>query len=619
MKWSIAYLGILASVILGGILGLCSSVLALYVLDALGADFVCFAGGYIVIIGTALGAFIGGVLAVVHVRRHMRKLRDAKYPASVPENAGDFIKAIIQEMRYRKKVRADVQAELAAHFEDELCDCKTDEEKEKRAEQLITEFGDVKLLAVLLRRAKKRCRPLWRKVVARGFQTVGVLILCLIAYTAWFLTGKPLITIDYVAELNKIVCPTADESLNAAPSYQKAVEMTKDISEGGGIFYLLGSTYDEVNDVDKQLIKQWMSDNKEVLELIVAGAQKPFYWQKYDETKDTGVVSIDIPSLAGFRKLAFALRWRIWLSVEQGRYEDAFGDIKTCYLFGRHLKGDKTLIEQLVGMAIEGLAVGTLNDVLSDCKIDSAKLAAFQQDFEKTIAEEDFTVSLKAEKLLIYDEVQRCFTEDFIGGGHISLDGIRRLQVLGQMSVGDFDLLERFWDRSLHVLFTHPNKEQTREMTDRLYDFWETVFRKSPACLRAEGIDIEKETMEMVKGNVFLEIAPALSRLNKISHRSRIGTEATLTIIAVLRYKQDTGDYPDSLKELIAANYLKELPIDPYSDKPLVYKTTDDSFILYGVGLNFADDGGTVAEVNGKPVKWGTKEQGDWVLWPVIE
>ncbi|MHC4570986.1 MAG: hypothetical protein ACYS0C_02770, partial [Planctomycetota bacterium] len=107
----------------------------------------------------------------------------------LPARAAEFIRLVIKKMRYRKKVRADVMAELSVHFEDELKDCKSGEEKEQKAQQLIADFGDVKLLAVLLRRAKKRCRPLWRTIVARTFQTIGVLILCFILYTAWFLTG----------------------------------------------------------------------------------------------------------------------------------------------------------------------------------------------------------------------------------------------------------------------------------------------------------------------------------------------------------------------------------------------------------------------------------------------
>jgi hypothetical protein len=98
----------------------------------------------------------------------------------LPDCAAEFIKQVIKKMRYRCKVRRDVQAELIAHFEDALKDCDTDKDRGERAEDLITEFGDVKLLAILLRRAKKRCRPLWQKIIAKTLQTVKVALLCLI-------------------------------------------------------------------------------------------------------------------------------------------------------------------------------------------------------------------------------------------------------------------------------------------------------------------------------------------------------------------------------------------------------------------------------------------------------
>jgi len=95
---------------------------------------------------------------------------------SLPACAVEYVRQLLKKMRYRRKVRDDVEAELKAHFEYELKDCKSGEEKEQKARQLVTDFGDLKLLAILLRRAKKRCRPLWRTIVARTFQAIGVLI-----------------------------------------------------------------------------------------------------------------------------------------------------------------------------------------------------------------------------------------------------------------------------------------------------------------------------------------------------------------------------------------------------------------------------------------------------------
>ncbi len=53
----------------------------------------------------------------------------------------------------------------------------------------------------------------------------------------WFLTGKPVITTNYVAEFNKIVRPPADESLNAAPLYDKAVDLYEEMSDDFLLFF----------------------------------------------------------------------------------------------------------------------------------------------------------------------------------------------------------------------------------------------------------------------------------------------------------------------------------------------------------------------------------------------
>jgi len=86
----------------------------------------------------------------------------------------------------------------------------------------------------------------------------------------------------------------------------------------------------------------------------------------------------------------------------------------------------------------------------------------------------------------------------------------------------------------------------------------------------------------------------------------------------LLIYRQDMSQYPQHLEELVATNYLRELPMDPYSDKPLVYKKTVDNFIHYSVGLNFEDDGGKVfRDSEGIVRKWA--DEGDVVFWPIRE
>jgi len=536
--------------------------------------------------------------------------------SNLPVAAVGFIRLVVKKMRYRRIVQDDVQAELAAHFEDELKSVKTDAEREQKAKQLVNGFGDAKMLAVLLRRAKKRCRPLWRTVVARAFQTVGVLFVCLVLYIVWFLTGKPVITRDYIAEFNLMVRPVADESLNAATLYNKAIAVFEELPED--ISKALGKRYYESTEEDKQLIGKWLTDNDEVLELVTAGTKRPYYWQHYEGEE---MLSVLLPWFAGYRKLAFSLRWRSRLHAENGRYEEAISDIKTCYLFGRHIKGTKlVLIEQLVGIAIEAIAVENLRDILSEHQIDAAVLATVQKDFEQILASEDFTMSFEGEKMFVYDEIQRCFTEDRFGGGHLYLSRIVNLSDDSDDVLGI--ILENLsspegWGRAVKVLFFHPNKQQTREAADRFYAFCETFAQKTPAQIKAEGLGIEKETMKIVGDNLFLSmLSPALGRAAEMGHRHRTNVEATISILALQRYKADKGSFPDDLQELVTAGYLRELPVDVFSDKPLVYRKTAESFILYSIGEDFEDDGGKPgADSKGRPKLWDY--EADAVFWPV--
>ena len=146
----------------------------------------------------------------------------------LPGIVGDYIDSVIRKMRYRRKVRRQVRGELTAHFCDALANCETTEKQEQRAKELIPEFGDTRLLAKLIRRSKKRCRPLWRTVVVRCLQIVGILILFTGLRIGHLSFGRPSIKVDYTVWLNELVRGGKDEALNAKIYFDKAAELMPD-------------------------------------------------------------------------------------------------------------------------------------------------------------------------------------------------------------------------------------------------------------------------------------------------------------------------------------------------------------------------------------------------------
>jgi hypothetical protein len=65
-----------------------------------------------------------------------------------------------------------------------------------------------------------------------------------------------------------------------------------------------------------------------------------------------------------------------------------------------------------------------------------------------------------------------------------------------------------------------------------------------------------------------------------------------LVDLALRSYYAEHGRWPDGLEEL-GSDYLADMPDDPHSSRPLIYRRTADGFLLYSIGFDGQDNGGT--------------------------
>ena len=190
-----------------------------------------------------------------------------------------------------------------------------------------------------------------------------------------------------------------------------------DIDSVRGFFAI--NIYD-MNDEQKNIIRQWLAKNKEPLALVEKASKSPYCWQHYESKEpEQSMASVLLPQLGPARQIAYALCWRAWLNAQSGDFNSALPDIETCYRLGRHYKGEKIIVEQLVGMAIENIAMRTSRQIVDSCKIESSALTDFQKQLQTLIDGDIFKLYFNFEKLCFLDEVQRCFTESRFGPSHI--------------------------------------------------------------------------------------------------------------------------------------------------------------------------------------------------------
>ena len=153
---------------------------------------------------------------------------------------------------------------------------------------------------------------------------------------------------------------------------------------------------------------------------------------------------------------------------------------------------------------------------------------------------------------------------------------------------------------------------RTESDIENAFVYYTEFLAMSPWQARDKGLNFWKDIHFKANGNPVVKLcifnAPEIVR----ARAQYVATmDALLTTLAILRYKDDKDRFPSDLQELLSANYLSKLPMDPYSNKTLVYRQTEKNFMLYSLGQDFDDDGGTHSD-------WGRYERGgDYVFWPV--
>lgn len=611
-------------IIAGIIIGLVLSFLICAVLSALLGDPNPFGGlkANLYVIGAVIAVCVFVSIWFLFVISFKRKIDTAGFDR-LDGFVQEFIDSVIEAMKYSYKARCDVRQELTDHCIDALDSCKSDKEIKQEIQELIGEFGDPKLLGILSRRGKKRCRPLWQKILILTPQVVMACCLLFGLYVGWFFSGRPKIEVDYFEIWKQQVRPVADGSQNARPFYSEAVRLynndaiaplqSQDISRNHR-FDEAPRSLTLLSDDQAGVIETWVLDNSKTIELVRQGNEKPYYWGEYimSDPNSTELLTILIPYLGDYKRLAYLLCWQGLLDADAERYDMAFDDICQSYVFGRQVTGqNNTLIEHLVGFGIKGIANRTLRTILYEHNddIDAEQLDLAAKKYRRFFEETNMEIDLDGEMLFIRDEIQRSFVESWFGTEHVYLKHLSTF--IAESGRDDLTLRSIFTTHEgLKILF-HPGKRKTLESAERFYALMDENAKITPATRNALGNPVKQEVAAICRDNIFLNsILPSLSRIIDMSYSGIIDTHATLVVIALQQYKKQHSQYPTDLTELVKEGLIEDVPIDPFSDKPLVYRKIKDNFVLYSVGRNFADDGGVIVEN-----KWYDKK-GDAVFWP---
>jgi hypothetical protein len=355
---------------------------------------------------------------------------------------------------------------------------------------------------------------------------------------------------------------------------------------------------------DEPLLASWLEANEKPLGLVVEATKRKHYYNplipEKSESVASGLLEARLPGPQKARALAAALSIRAMRYTHQGKLDEAWNDLLAGYRLGRLIGRGGTLIEGLVGVAINQIIASALPAYIERVGNDVKRLEACARDLRDLPPLPDV-----AEQVSFFD---RFMLLDVIM--NIDRRGLKCLRGDKEPEAGDifaeFVLDGINWDPALQTInlwidrLAAGLREKTRAARVREYD----RFVKDLKALKERASDREatskavlesKETGKVwgqVIGNVLVSLMlPAAGKVQDAVDRSQQIQENLQVAFALARYRADHREYPTDLREL-TPKYLARVPDDLFSTKPLIYRLDGKGYLLYSVGLNGQDDGG---------------------------
>jgi hypothetical protein len=585
--------------------------------------------------------------------------------AALPVPLDTIVRDVIKRSRLWRSEKLDVAMELIAHFADGL-------ESGQSPEQLAESFGDLAQAAVLIRKAKKRNRPLsWR--VARGALRgmalfIVIIIGVYIMMLARFYMGAPAKPVDYRPQLNKAALALKEDE-RAWPIYRQAALQLPKLPEAG-FDVAKRNRLPMPGEPGWESLAEYLRANQAAIAIartaidkpglgFVAGYEfSPEDQQLWPNTKFTdydieryGLMSVLLPYFTPLRTLSKVLTLDAQQAAFSGDGATAMADIEAALVLSSHMRETPLIISNLVSLAIFQQALHSLDLILAYWpeSLSDQQLQAMAH----TIAahtDEQLVLQLSAERLGFQDIVQRVYTDDGNGDGRLTPQGFRML---------DFFVAWDFNGRndpqtSKYLMLAGPAVNAVmlgrRDMLNEYHQMMDMAEVESRLPLWQRGSSAFETKLEGWASSPFdtarrmplVLLMPALGKASRTSQFAIAARDATTTAIALELYRRKHGAWPATLSELVPL--IPSVPRDRYDGAAMRYSLIDGKPVLYSVGVDRDDDGGLPPMPNGIPntesaKQWKTLEQvaaikamqsqnprwsgialadGDWVLWPPV-
>jgi hypothetical protein len=288
-------------------------------------------------------------------------------------------------------------------------------------------------------------------------------------------------------------------------------------------------------------------------------------------------------------------QWRI----AEKQYDPAWQDFVTAIRLGRLVAQGPTLVESLGAARIETMAYRGIFSLLNSSDLQMDFLMRAQKEFDRLPTRPELAQRIQVgercmalDALLAQHRYGPNATEAYMGKKFEPSD--RR--VLNSYRKLDWDpelkKINAWYDQMVAILKEKDRVKQQGEFQQMLmttYSMRTKIDDERNSFWRF--FDSTQTRLTRMADIMIVMLAPAIQRVQLTRDRMLQHERLVRVGLALAIYQKEKGTYPTSLAEL-APKYIATIPDDLFTGKPMIYRKTDDGYLLYSVGPNGLDEEG---------------------------
>ena len=553
-----------------------------------------------------------------------RPLEDSELPPPVKR----LIHRVVRRTFLWRLERLEVTQELISHFSDGI-------EAGSSSDDLIKKFGDETQAAKLIRRSKRRNRPLpWQVLRIAAWPMVLVMVFYF-GYAMYFFAGQPSPRVQYVTDINRAIEKTPLED-RAWPLYRRALlgigPLTRqELSPAFGRKEWQRLLLVKEHPVEVEWIHQGAA--KPTLGFLIGASGSAYDDQLWPEQKRPTVdpakgeelISAAMPPMQFLRTLAEMLRFDAVLARQTQDRNRLLRDIHSMLGLSRQIGEDAPLLWGLMSLSTYQVALDQIEQTLREEPGLLRKedwIAIAKRLSEPKVAAD--LITFDAERRWFDDQLQRSFTDDGSGNGRFTPEGVKYIDT--DLSGAD----KRLW----REILIHPAVSLLVPSRQKLAKEYSQLVDRASANLKLPMRDADwrsvKNALEESRKSFPDSISPVSFAmfipsfwLSQATAEQYLGRRDGLVVgIALEVYRHKHGHYPETLN-LLVPHSLPELPLDRITGQALRYRLVDGQPLVYSVGGDRKDDAGRAPRRPDSAANWGTWGKsipdGDWALYPTTK